>query len=70
MRTCSGGVTVASGLDRHAGLGTMCRISVAGGGSGQLGAAASMLAEVVGFGADGITLLPLHRPEAYARAPE
>jgi hypothetical protein len=48
----------------------MCRISVAGGGSGQLGAAASMLAEVVGFGADGITLLPLHRPEAYARAPE
>lgn len=61
VRSFAGGVVVASGLDRHAGVGSMCRIGDrAGLGDGQ--ETGPMLAEVVAFGAGGVTLLPYAAP--------
>jgi flagellum-specific ATP synthase len=62
VRTYAGGVIVASGLERHAGVGTMCRIEVGDEGGGSHSEPRQMLAEVVGFGAAGVTLLPYAAP--------
>ena len=59
VRACTGGSILAVGLGRHAGVGTTCRVE----GTGAAGLGETMLAEVVGFGERGATLLPYGPPQ-------
>jgi flagellum-specific ATP synthase len=57
VRSCVGGVVVAGGLARCAGVGTTCVIEAGVGGG------APTLAEVVAFGERGVTLAPYASPQ-------
>src|SRR3954463_14590355 len=59
VRACTGGSILAVGLGRYAGVGTTCRVE----GTGGAGLGDTMLAEVVGFGERGSTLLPYGPPQ-------